>query len=212
MQFLLTLVFSATPRQYKWADSYNYPIRTESNSQKINYILLAEDLYKTPCGRQTAGWVRTMWHDFGTFDMIKQDGGLDGSILFELNRLENTRLDTHTFHLSNKASEFNVGLADTIALSAIIAIRKCGGPKVPFYYGREDSMKENPKGRFIFTNATFVNMTNNMMVQNGLSFPQFVAAIGVGHTIGKLNKVYSIYVGFRTYESRWIRYNNRYAN
>ena len=175
--------------QYYWADNYQYKVRTESNTQKINFVMLADELYDVPCGRKTAGWVRAMWHDFGTYNVEENTGGVDGSILFELNRLENTRLDTPTYTLANYASNFGVTLADTISLAAIIAIRKCGGPKIPFYYGRDDTQSANPTGRMLFTNATFDMMVDAMVKGNGLSFPQFVASIGVGHTIAKLNKV-----------------------
>ena len=174
---LLLQIISAN--QNYWANDFTYPIRTEDNSQKINFVMLAEDLQSVKCSRQTAGWVRTMWHDFATYNQNDGSGGVDGSIIFELDRLENTRLDTPTYYLANKASEYGVSLADTIALAAIIAIRSCGGPKIPFYYGRDDAFGGDPTGRLLFTNATFSMMVNNLVNMNGLSFPQFVAAIGI---------------------------------
>eukprot|EP00834_Sanchytrium_tribonematis_P005743 NODE_368_length_8682_cov_0.309915.p4 type:complete len:287 gc:universal NODE_368_length_8682_cov_0.309915:7166-8026(+) len=188
MTHILLLLIPIFSTQSYWSDNFQYPIRTESNSNKINLVMLADDFYKVPCGRRTAGWIRALWHDFGTFDQSDNSGGLDGSILYELDRLENTRLDTPTYYIANKANDYNVPLSDAIYLAGIIAIRRCGGPKIPFYYGREDASEANPSGRMLFTNATFADMKQFMVVKNGFSFPQFVASIGVGHTVGKLNK------------------------
>eukprot|EP00835_Amoeboradix_gromovi_P000885 NODE_33_length_32023_cov_0.217579.p16 type:complete len:204 gc:universal NODE_33_length_32023_cov_0.217579:28272-28883(+) len=199
MLSILPIIYCSIQQDH-WAEDYQYTVRTEENSQKISYVMLADELYQVPCGRKTAGWVRTMWHDFGTYSRVDNTGGLDGSIIYELGRLENTRLDTPTYNLANKANTYGVSLSDTIALAAIIAIRKCGGPKIPFFYGREDAASANPGGRMLFTNATFDMMTSAMIDVNGMSFPQFVASIGVGHTIGKLNAVHITNAGLWTNE------------
>jgi hypothetical protein len=91
--------------------------------------------------RQTAAeWVRTSFHDMATYDAATGVGGLDASIQFETDRAENAG-DAFNETLLSAVNYFTArsSAADLIALSTVVAVGACGGPKVPFRAGRVDA-------------------------------------------------------------------------
>lgn len=121
----------------------------------FDYHVLILSLAVSPClfgtnikGRQnSAEWVRTAYHDMSTHDASAGTGGLDASIMFELDRDENkgdafnNTLGFMKNYYSTKSSA-----ADLLALAVITASDSCGGPKMPFRAGRVDATEAGPKG------------------------------------------------------------------
>ncbi|KAJ3576656.1 hypothetical protein NP233_g302 [Leucocoprinus birnbaumii] len=99
-----------------------------------------------PCRKRTgtmssvaAEWLRFAFHDMATHNVDDGTGGLDGSLVYELERPENfglgfnqTATDFETF--PNKY----VSRADIFALGAVFAVATCGGPVIPYRGGRVD--------------------------------------------------------------------------
>ncbi len=99
-------------------------------------------------GRQNAAeWIRTAYHDMSTHDVSAGTGGLDASIMFELDRAENigTAFD-NTMGFMNNFYSVKSNMADMIALGVVVASDMCGGPKIPYRAGRVDATEAGPKG------------------------------------------------------------------
>lgn len=75
-----------------------------------------------------------------TFDKATGTGGLDASIQFETNRDENKGdAFNATFAFTNNYYTVRTSAADLVALSTVIAVGNCGGPKIPLRLGRIDA-------------------------------------------------------------------------
>ncbi|KAK7443803.1 hypothetical protein VKT23_015584 [Stygiomarasmius scandens] len=79
-------------------------------------------------GTQSSAWVRTVFHDMITHDGETGTGGLDASLLFEMDRLENAGAlsfnETYGFLMNSYSSELS--MADLTALGMYVAIANCG--------------------------------------------------------------------------------------
>jgi Peroxidase len=119
----------------------------------------------TPCsfssaglGRQSAAeWLWTTFHDMATGNVFLHTGGLDASLMFELNSGENIGVAFNTF----MSGLFNsrVSVADLIALGVYMAVRSCSGPAVQIRAGRIDATAAGPLGVPLAQNSigTFQN-------------------------------------------------------
>lgn len=105
--------------------------------------------------RQTAAeWVRTAFHDMATYDAATGVGGLDASIQFETNRAENAGdAFNATFEFTNNYFSTRSSAADLVALSTVVAVGACGGPKIPLRVGRIDATEG---GEFGVPERTFI--------------------------------------------------------
>ncbi|KAK7854895.1 putative l-ascorbate peroxidase 6 [Quercus suber] len=85
-----------------------------------------------------------VFHDAGTFDMDENSGGMNGSIVYELERPENAGLKKPMKILEKAKTEVDavkpVSWADMIAVVGAEAVSLCGGPTIPVPLGRLDSM------------------------------------------------------------------------
>jgi len=82
-----------------------------------------------------------------TFDKATGTGGLDASIQFETDRAENAG-DAFNATLSFTNNYYGVrsSTADLIALSTVLAVGNCGGPKIPLRVGRIDATEGGSLG------------------------------------------------------------------
>lgn len=97
--------------------------------------------------QNSAEWVRTAFHDSITHDAAAGTGGLDGSILFEMGRDENTgSAFNNTFNAMNDFINVRNSLSDVLALSLVVAVTSCGGPSIPLRFGRVDATEAGPSG------------------------------------------------------------------
>lgn len=87
--------------------------------------------------------VRLAWHAAGTFDKGDQSGGSDGATMRfdkELNNPANAGLGIPQGLLGPLKEKFpDLSTADLWCLAGVQAIKLCGGPDVPFNYGRTDA-------------------------------------------------------------------------
>ncbi|KAJ6451735.1 heme peroxidase [Mycena sanguinolenta] len=93
-----------------------------------------------------AQWLRIAFHDFATYDINTGKGGLDASIIFELDRPQNIGLGQRRSLVDflGAPTEY-VGMADIIAMGAVMSVFGCGGPAIPFRAGRIDATEAGPE-------------------------------------------------------------------
>lgn len=101
----------------------------------------------SPARQTAAEWIRTAFHDMATFDKATGVGGLDASIQFETDRAENAGdAFNSTFGFTNNYYTIRTSAADLLALSTVLAVGHCGGPKIPFRVGRVDATEGGASG------------------------------------------------------------------
>jgi hypothetical protein len=146
----------------------------------------------TPCsfsefgaGRQTAAeWLRIGFHDMATTNIFfEPHGGIDASMVFELNSGENAGAGFNST-LTTYAGVYNsrLSVADLIALGVYSSVRGCGGPVVPMRGGRPDATAAGPPGVPQPQNGrgTFINQFARM----GFNTTEMIQMTACGHAIG----------------------------
>nr|XP_018675344.1 PREDICTED: putative L-ascorbate peroxidase 6 isoform X3 [Musa acuminata subsp. malaccensis] len=100
---------------------------------------------------KAAGLLRLAFHDAGTFDLDDKSGGMNGSIVYELDRPENAGLNKSLKVLEKAKMEIEkiqqVSWADLIAVAGAEAVSLCGGPVIPVQLGRLDARTPDPQGK-----------------------------------------------------------------
>lgn len=82
-----------------------------------------------------------------TFDKATGVGGLDASIQFETDRAENLGdAFNATLAFTNAFYSVRSSAADLLALSTVLAVGNCGGPKIPLRVGRVDATEGGALG------------------------------------------------------------------
>ncbi|KAJ8079831.1 hypothetical protein PM082_016655 [Marasmius tenuissimus] len=117
-------------RQMDWVDTVLYETAFFEN---ITLNCLPRD--NTTVGAQ---WVRLGFHDMATHNIDDGTGGLDGSILYELDRPENIGMNRTMGDFVGFGTRF-FGLADLIAAGVVVGTFECGGPVIPYRAGRADA-------------------------------------------------------------------------
>ncbi|KAF8152647.1 heme peroxidase [Crassisporium funariophilum] len=144
------------------------------------------------CRRRTnttvaAQWIRIAYHDMSTHDVTDGSGGLDASILFELNRTQNIgRGMRDSLNDINFFTSPYVGLADMIAMGAVLAVESCGGPIIPYRAGRIDAKVAGP--------ATVPEPQQDLPThielfrRQGFNQAEMIALVACGHTLGGVRR------------------------
>ncbi|KAM7459496.1 hypothetical protein LguiA_036490 [Lonicera macranthoides] len=127
--------------------------------------LLLRKLKKVMSKIKAAGILRLVFHDAGTFEMDGNSGGMNGSIVYELDRPEN-----------------GVSWADMIAVAGAEAVSVCGGPKIPVRLGRIDSMEPDPEGKLPAESLDAISL-KQCFQRKGFTTQELVALSGA-HTLG----------------------------
>jgi len=145
----------------------------------------------TPCGFSAAGpgritaaeWIRTAFHDMATGNVFQKTGGLDASIMFEVDRSENVgaAFNSSLGFFANYYST-RVSMSDLIALSVYTAVRSCGGPVVTIRAGRIDATVAGPLGVPLPQNP--VGILENEFARTGFTYQDMIAMTACGHTVG----------------------------
>ncbi|XP_047072564.1 putative L-ascorbate peroxidase 6 isoform X2 [Lolium rigidum] len=135
---------------------------------------------------KAAGVLRLVFHDAGTFDVGDKSGGMNGSIIYEVDRPENTGL-SKPLKILRKAKEGidqvqQVSWADLIAVAGAEAVALCGGPEIPVRLGRLDSSTADPAGKLPEETLDIVALKTSFS-KKGFSVQEMVALSGA-HTIG----------------------------
>ncbi|KAK4422163.1 putative L-ascorbate peroxidase 6 [Sesamum alatum] len=148
--------------------------------------LLQEEIRKVLSKGKAAGLLRLVFHDAGTFDMGDRTGGMNGSIVYELDRPENMGLKKSVKILEKAKVQVDairpVSWADFIAVAGAEAVLVCGGPKIPVQLGRVDAKVPDPEGKLPEESLDATTM-KQCFQRKGFSTQELVALSGA-HTLG----------------------------
>eukprot|EP00271_Cylindrocystis_brebissonii_P015663 TRINITY_DN38619_c0_g1_i1.p1 TRINITY_DN38619_c0_g1~~TRINITY_DN38619_c0_g1_i1.p1 ORF type:complete len:403 (+),score=49.98 TRINITY_DN38619_c0_g1_i1:112-1320(+) len=166
---------------------------------------------------KAAGVLRLVFHDAGTFDLASasgdllvwvtggcsqgsndgpggvscwQAGGMNGSVIAELERPESNGLKRPLRVLENVRTELEtrgvpaaaVSWADLIAVAGAEAVAICGGPAIDVRLGRLDSKFADPEDRMPAENLAAPDL-KQAFISKGFSVREMVALSGA-HTLG----------------------------
>ncbi|PSR91839.1 L-ascorbate peroxidase [Actinidia chinensis var. chinensis] len=149
-------------------------------------FLLKEELRKLLSKGKAAGVLRLVFHDAGTFEMDENAGGMNGSIVYELDRPENKGLKNPLKILEEAKAVADmvqpVSWADMIAVAGAEAVAVCGGPNIPVQLGRIDSMVPDPEGK-LPQESLDASGLKQCFQRKGFSTQELVALSGA-HTLG----------------------------
>ncbi|XP_059274744.1 putative L-ascorbate peroxidase 6 isoform X1 [Lycium ferocissimum] len=147
---------------------------------------LMEEIRKVLSKGKAAGVLRLVFHDAGTFEIDEKVGGMNGSIVFELDRPENKGLKKSLKILEKAKSQIDlvqpVSWADIIALAGAEAVSLCGGPSIPIQLGRIDSLLPDPEGQLPEESLDATSL-KQCFERKGFSTQELVALSGA-HTLG----------------------------
>ncbi|XP_009786316.1 putative L-ascorbate peroxidase 6 [Nicotiana sylvestris] len=147
---------------------------------------LREEIRKVLSKGKAAGVLRLVFHDAGTFQVDEKIGGMNGSIVFELDRPENKGLKKSIKILEKAKSQIGVvqpvSWADIIALAGAEAVSLCGGPSIPIKLGRIDSLVPDPEGKLPEESLDATSL-KQCFERKGFSTQELVALSGA-HTLG----------------------------
>uniref|UniRef100_A0ACD5ZT10 Uncharacterized protein n=1 Tax=Avena sativa TaxID=4498 RepID=A0ACD5ZT10_AVESA len=127
---------------------------------------------------KAAGVLRLVFHDAGTFDIGDKSGGMNGSIIYEVDRPENTGL-SKPLKILRKAKE---GIDQVQQVAGAEAVALCGGPEIPVRLGRLDSSTADPIGKLPEETLDIVALRTSFG-KKGFSIQEMVVLSGA-HTIG----------------------------
>ncbi|KAL2518024.1 putative L-ascorbate peroxidase 6 [Abeliophyllum distichum] len=158
----------------------NYAIAADESS------LLHEEIRKVLSKTKAAGLLRLVFHDAGTFDKDDKTGGMNGSVVYEVDRPENAGLKKSLKILEKAKSQVDavepVSWADMIAVAGAEAIFVCGGPKIPVQLGRLDAKMPDPEGKLPEESLDAVAL-KQCFERKGFTTQELIALSGA-HTLG----------------------------
>ncbi|CAG9319038.1 unnamed protein product [Blepharisma stoltei] len=130
-------------------------------------------------------YLRVAFHDAGTFDVVTKKGGPNASVLnsIEMNRTENSGfLNIKDTYLNIKTENPAASMADIIQIGGYVAVSHCGGPVMPFRFGRVDcsGSESDTDGQIPFPSTKNIRAIFRNM---GFSDVELVALSGA-HTLG----------------------------
>ncbi|XP_038885450.1 putative L-ascorbate peroxidase 6 isoform X1 [Benincasa hispida] len=147
---------------------------------------IREEVRKVVTKGRAPGLLRLVFHDAGTFEMNDTSGGMNGSIIHELDRPENRGLKKSVKILEEAKSTLDlirpVSWADVIAVAGAEAVSVCGGPSISVELGRLDSEKPDPEGKLPEESLDAVGL-KQIFSRKGFATRELVALSGA-HTIG----------------------------
>ncbi|KAG6409487.1 hypothetical protein SASPL_127527 [Salvia splendens] len=164
---------------YLAATSFLIPL-PKSAAAADETSLLQEEIRKVMTKNKAPGFLRLVFHDAGTFDEGDKTGGMNGSIVYELDRPENAGLQKTI--LEKVKDEMESVRPDLIAVAGAEAVLICGGPEIPVRLGRIEATVPDPTGRLPEETLDAKNMKQSFQ-NKGFSAQELVALSGA-HTIG----------------------------
>jgi hypothetical protein len=123
-----------------------------------------------------------------THDASAGTGGLDASIMYEVDRDEN-KGDAFNNTLGD-LSEFlsrHISASDLIALGVVASVASCGGPKIPFRAGRIDAVSAGPLG--VPEAHSSLDSTVEAFARIGFNERDMIGLVACGHSIGQVHSV-----------------------
>ena len=196
MALLMSLVLFSALQQFVFGAVPKWP---NPSSDELEDIMFLNTGYRskqfpkavTPCSFSSQGpgriaaaeWLRTGFHDMATANIYSQTGGIDASLVYELNSGENigaafnTTLTTYEPFMGVRAS-----MSDLIAMGVHTSVRSCGGLPVPIRPGRIDATVKGAIGVPQPQNAitTFIQQFARM----GFNQTEMIMVTACGHSLG----------------------------
>jgi len=132
--------------------------------------------------------LRLVFHDSGTYRQATGDGGMNGSVRFELTRPESFGLKrglgpvTKVYEATRAGPAAGLSFADVIAAAGAYAVELTGGPKMEVSFGRVDADGADPENRMPAETLSGAE-TRAQFASAGYSTQEMVALAGA-HTIG----------------------------
>ncbi|MED6139423.1 putative L-ascorbate peroxidase 6 [Stylosanthes scabra] len=157
-----------------------------AQSSTKEYLLIKEEVRKVLSKGKAAGVLRLVFHDAGTFDLDDKTGGMNGSIVYELERPENSGLKKSIKVLQKAKIQIDaiqpVSWGDMIAVAGAEAVEICGGPSIQVSLGRLDSAEPDPEGK-LPEESLNASSLKKCFQRKGFSTQELVALSGA-HTLG----------------------------
>lgn len=145
---------------------------------------------RVPGNSVLAEWIRTAYHDMATADVDAGTGGLDASIAWELDRVENTGdgLNQTIGFLSGFQGPL-ISMADLIALGVVLAVEACsnGTVHIPYRGGRVDAPRPGPTG--VPEPHEDLEAHTASFRRQGFSATEMIGLVACGHTMGGVHGV-----------------------
>jgi hypothetical protein len=137
-----------------------------------------------------AEWIRNAYHDMSTADVVAGTGGLDASIVFEMDRPENIG-DAFQETLNIFKGNYNkrVSMSDLFALATVMAVGGCSDGKVivPLKGGRVDAAGPGPSG--VPEPQQDLPTHSASFAKQGFDTSEMIALVACGHTVGGVHGV-----------------------
>ncbi|XP_061341024.1 putative L-ascorbate peroxidase 6 isoform X3 [Gastrolobium bilobum] len=154
----------------------------QPGTKKI-YLLIKDEVRKVLSKGKAAGVLRLVFHDAGTFEIDDNTGGMNGSIVYELERPENAGLIKSVKKAKTQIDAIQpVSWADVIAVAGAEAVEVCGGPPIQVSLGRLDSQRPDPEGRLPEESLSASDL-KKCFQRKSFSTQELVALSGA-HTLG----------------------------
>eukprot|EP00897_Mesotaenium_endlicherianum_P009894 jgi/Mesen1/8933/ME000550S08355 len=135
---------------------------------------------------KAAGVLRLSFHDAATYSLASGAGGMNGSVLMELERPESAGLKRAIRVLEKVRLDLEPALqvswADMIALAGAEAIEICGGPHIKVPLGRLDKAVADEEGQMPAEDLSAAAL-REAFHSKGFSTQEMVALLG-SHTLG----------------------------
>jgi hypothetical protein len=144
-----------------------------------------------------------MFHDAGTYNSATLAGGLDSSLLSFLEEKENggikesivSRFLPNIGIIISLSIGARISNSDAIALGALVTIQHCGGPTIPFLYGRKDTTTPtSPVGRLPAADEAFP-LIMDKLIKNGINifyigfdYIDIVVLVSGSHSMGGIHR------------------------
>ncbi|KAL6697029.1 heme peroxidase [Trichoderma pleuroticola] len=137
-----------------------------------------------------AEWIRNAYHDMATADVSAGTGGLDASIVFEMDRSENVGdAFQETLGIFQGSHNTRVSMADLFAIATVMAVGACSDGKVivPFRGGRVDAVGPGPSG--VPEPQQDLPTHTLSFAKQGFDTSEMIALVACGHSVGGVHDV-----------------------
>jgi hypothetical protein len=147
---------------------------------------LVNVLQKLTCNKNVAAnWLRASFHDAFTFNATDGSGGNDGSILNELDFPGSRGLQI-------LPSIGGLNTADIVQLGAMVSVKTCGGPSIPFQMGRINALPGFQNNLSNIPNAFFTwKKLEKTYANMGLNTVDMVTLTTGSHTLGGAHRAFT---------------------
>jgi L-ascorbate peroxidase len=138
-----------------------------------------------PSSNMAALWIRAVFHDAGTYTASSKSGGADASLLAFMNVTENGGIKESIATRFTPNIKANISDADAIALAGLVTVTHCGGPQIPFNFGRIDNKRTplSPLGLLPLATESFATIMTKMR-RMGFNNEDVVSLVTGSHTMG----------------------------